>query len=643
MTKDNKFFQSSVWTTIDWMFVASVVTAWTLLLLNISSALSDDNLIYAIGELKTYDNTLFNGNVYMGEGVISPRFIVDIIFALIMKLNGGSWGGAALVWIYFGAIIQSIGVAHIAYRINKRYQLIISVIIVYALMYCGNYLAGFSLIALATTSIGPALAFSILSISFLVGENKNYNAAWIFAAASIICHIHEGFYCCAVIFIFAIADSLVQKRLLIKENRFVFIAVIALLCVTVPSFLTDNMELSNSEFVYIYSIFRHPHHLQPSTWGIDSIYKTFWIDASLFILSTVVFLVVKGKNINQKIFTALSLLIAWVMSLSIMYVFTEVRPIALVSTMFFSKSFKYVLLIGVIWIIEASFELREKDLLVSHYLLILYPFIMALFDLTQLLFVAVLIVFVIKIENLLCEQSKNIIPTKYKYISDVIFAALIICIKRESFGIGLGTVIGVLVSIKNRAGFSSGGILVLVLCAVAAIGISSKIKFKGYKLFSTFVVLCMIGVSLFGRLIINDGGLRLISGEYSLVSSMGGELYSFANEFKDATYTDEQFLADPDDTTGSGWFQVVSERNCYVINKVIPSSKVTLDDWYDRYLKVNSFSDRSADEIKNAMDEIGIKYLLVNSSLYEKYDAATEFEPFLSSESDSYRIYKVSK
>lgn len=341
--------------------------AWTLLLMFISKDLSADNLIYVIGDIQTYNHSLFNGNVYMGEGVISPRYILDAIFNVIMHANGGDWAGAALVLVYFGTIIQSLGIANFARRINRNYQIAISAIFTCLIAYCDNYLAEFSLIALTSTSIGIALAFSILSISFLIGDHRNYLVAWIFAVCAIVCHIHEGIYCCAVIFLFAAIDCIIQKKILFKENKSIIIAVIALLAVVLSSMLTDHMDISNSEFVYIYSNFRTPHHLVLSAWGIDSIYKTIWIDICLLLLCIAERNNAKFPRVKQYLYEAIALVSAWIATVLLMYVFTEIKPIAFVSTLYLSKSFKYVLLIALIWIVNSSIELRNQGNYLSSY------------------------------------------------------------------------------------------------------------------------------------------------------------------------------------------------------------------------------------------------------------------------------------
>lgn len=91
-----------------------------------------------------------------------------------MHINGGDWAGASLIWIYFGAFVQALGIANIAHRIRREYEAVISAILTCMIGFCGNYLTGFKLISLESVSIGVALAFSFLSISFLVGDNRNY-------------------------------------------------------------------------------------------------------------------------------------------------------------------------------------------------------------------------------------------------------------------------------------------------------------------------------------------------------------------------------------------------------------------------------------------------------------------------------------
>lgn len=626
------------------MFIISCIVTWTLLLMaDLTVYLSGDNLIYAIGQKSAYNNAIFINNVYMGEGVVSPRYVIDALFSLMMRINGGNWGGAALVWIYFGAVVQSIGIANIAKRINEQYQVVLSAILTCLIIYCDNYLAGFDLIALESTSIGVALAFSFLSISFLIGEKRDYNLAWCFAACSIICHIHEGVYCCAIIFMFALIDCIFKKRLLISENRGILVAIAALILTVVPSFLTDSMDITEAEFVHIYSIYRHPHHLVPSSWDIDTIYKTIWVDVAFLLLGIQVSALTKKEDLKKKTAEAGILVFAWIAAISIMYVFTEIKPLALVSTFFFSKSFKYVLLVALIWLVNAFVDLRTQGQIISSYLILGFGLFATSFELKWIVLLLVAIVLFVCFEKEMVERKKSIIPENMYQLTDIIFFVLMICFKRESLGIGVDFFVRLLVSPKSTLASASKGItLTLVFFAIFAIAFAMKRKFKYYSVLCLIACICMLGLSLVQKVVVySDGTLQLISGELALKKTMTEDLYELAEEFKAATDENAEFIGNPDDTAKTGWFQIVSERNCYVVNKVIPASKCMMDDWYARYLLTTGFADKSAEDIEAIMEFSDIDYVLVDAANYYKFDESENFGVFITSTANLYRIYKI--
>lgn len=628
--------------------VVSFIVTWTLLLMFISKSLGENNLIYAIGEISAYDPNLFIGNVYMGEDVISPRFIIDIVFSIMMHLNGGDWAGAALIWIYFGAIVQAFGIVNIAYRISERYQLVISGLFTCLTAYCNNYLAGFSLIYLESISMGVALAFSFLSISFLIGKKRNYNMAWTSAAFATICHVHEGLYCCAVIILFMVVDSIIQKRVLWRENWAVVIAIVASIAVVVPSILTDSMNISNAEFVYIYSVFRHPHHLVPSTWGIDTIYKTIWIDICLLILSVAGIAKATSEKMRFFVYEAVALILAWIAAVCLMYVFTEVKPVAFISTLFLSKSFKYVLLVALIWNVKSAFDLRDHGDYISSYLFVFFAFLASSYELEQIGFITVIIFTIMIAEDYFISIKNPFIPIKALPVTDLFFFLFMICVRQGTLGLKIGSLLNLIISFKSgiatamNSGMEQGLTIILVFIAIVVVGYAMKRKFRGYKLLCVAACICMFGLSLFGRIVLYDSGsISIINGEKALRFSMGNDLYELAKKFKDQTDVTTEFLADPDDTVGSGWFQIVSQRNCYVVNKVVPSSKSTVQDWYNRYLQTTSFDQKSDEELKEIMDSAGLEYILINTDNYLKFDESDVFTVIMSSPGDSYRIYEL--
>lgn len=628
-------------------YFASFIASWTILMIKMSKRIWENNLIYAIGEIQAYDNNLFSNNIFLGEGVISPRYLVDAIFRLIMSLNGGDWASADLIWVYLAVAVQAVAISNIAYRISKKNQLVVSAVFSCFILYINNYLAGFTLYEYESTSIGMGIAFSMLGISFLIGENRNYNMAWLFCALALICHVHEGLYGCVIVFICVVADAIHNKRnIILRQNGFFLFAVLAAILVVVPSMITDSMDISSREFVNIYSLYRHPHHLVPSSWNTESIYTTLLTDASFFAIPICIECIDKKQNIHR-ILEAFMLIGSWVFAILFMYVFTEIKPIAAVSTLFISKFFKYILLMGLIWMLKSSFDLRDKGKYITHYMMIFFVLTVSACSAFQMCFyiATVVIIYMIEKRN---DNSKIIIYiSNHKHVFDFAFACTMMYVKRKSLGLSYYTFHNLISDFKTtiitalRNSFCQGLVILVVFFAIMIMNLFIRKKLFGYHLISILSLVCLLIFSMVGKIIVYEDGVRFLNGETALKYSMGSELYDFAFNFRKMTDVADVFLADPDDTINTGWFQVVSERNCYVVEKVIPSSKVTIDDWYYRYTQTNSFYGRSSDEIKNVMNLEGIDYLLLTVDNYDRFNEDNDFVIFMKSESDLYRIYKL--
>ena len=184
----------------------------------------------------------------------------------------------------------------------------------------------------------------------------------------------------------------------------------------------------------------------------------------------------------------------------------------------------------------------------------------------------------------------------------------------------------------------------LFFFAVLVIGIVSSRKMTGYKFLICAACVCMLLLSLLNRVIIHHSGttsFSIITGEKALRYSMGNELYDLAIQFRNDTEVSDEFLADPNAEVETGWFQVVSERNCLVVEKVIPSSKRTVDDWYERYLQTVDFDKRTAEELLTTMKTFNINYILVDTDNYQKLDETKNFIIYIQAKDDSYRVYKL--
>lgn len=624
--------------------IINLIISFAYLIMFVGKSFGGDNMIYALGEIHMNNPTLFNNNVYMGNGVVSPRYINEWFFNILMKICSNNWGGAALVWIYLGALVFAVAIVNISIRINEQYQHFVAIILITCIAFCNNYLAGFNLIAIDSIGQGFAISFSILAISFLLGDKPNFNLAWFFAAWATVCHIHDGLYVCAVVFVFGLADTVVEKKFAIKKHICCILAIIVVLLVCLPSVLTDRMELSNDEFVYIYSLLRHPHHLVPSSWNIDLIYKTIWVDIFLLVVPLVINKKQDAEQ-NKRIIQTVFLILVWISSISLMYAFTELKPIAFISTLMLSKMFRYVLLIGIIRAIETAFVLRENENYISQYVVLIYILTLSKYELAQIgILTAILLLCIIVERHYISEDIILLIKNKRKYI-DGGFILYMICVLREQLGMDIGVMLNYIFNFKESlkqslsAGFSKGVFIVTAVLAISLIQNKKTYLFKNVVVSILLVTLLFMGLA--GRVIIYDECVCFISGEEALKYTMGNELYDLAMDFNSKTDKNEDFLADPDDGINTGWFQVVSKRNCYVVEKVIPSSKVTVDDWYNRYMETINWTERSADDIKRIMTNNNIKYVLLVSDCYNKLDERNDFSIALESSEGAFRIYKM--
>ncbi len=602
-------------------YVISVIIVWTVFCSYLTSQISEDNMIYAIGEINTYDNTLFASNIFMGQGVLSPRFFLDTVFATIMNIDGGSWAITAMSIIYASAIIMAFAIVNIVFSVTEDNQTLYSLCLALLLVLNGNTLAGFSLFALQSLSIGMALALATLGISFVIGKNKKFNLAYICLAFSACCHIHEGLYGFIIICIFCMIDIIQGTKLSLKRQWCILIYIMAVLVIIVPSLLTDKLSISNAEFVKIYSYQRHPHHLIPSSWGINNIFRSLFTILSLASFRIMYLFFIYKQKLKLFLCEAVLFTLAWLGLLGVQYVFTEVFPLAFISTMFISKVFKYIVLISLVWAINTASDFTAYQRYLSSYAVIFYVLMTHNFE-GKFLFVFFLIISgVLLLENFCVLRCGNSLLNPL--MSGGLFIALI-CL-----------------SIYSEIGIEQK--FIVLFATILSMLLKTARHYKRQFLWCGIcgLSLGLLLYSLYGDFFwINNGHVILQSEKNLMVSTMGEDLYQLANSFKSYTQKNDVFLADPNDNFGAGWFQVESERNCYIVYKVVPSSKSIMEEWHKRYIATNDLFDKEISEIENIMTSADISYILVNKENYNIFDTSPRFDLFVSCEGDSYRIYQ---
>ena len=139
---------------------------------------------------------------------------------------------------------------------------------------------------------------------------------------------------------------------------------------------------------------------------------------------------------------------------------------------------------------------------------------------------------------------------------------------------------------------------------------------------------------------IKNNKLILVRPETYVVRGAGDDLYYLAKDFKENVNLNEMFLTDPL-FAESGWFQFISERNCYAVYKALPASKSKITEWYNRIMKTQNLFLKNVSEIVDIMYEEQIRYILVKKDFYAAFEESEYFSKFLKSPNDLYRIYQV--
>ena len=116
------------------------------------------------------------------------------------------------------------------------------------------------------------------------------------------------------------------------------------------------------------------------------------------------------------------------------------------------------------------------------------------------------------------------------------------------------------------------------------------------------------------------------------------ELYEIAEKFKNITSLNEEFVADPY-AIYPNYFQLFSERNCYVLYKNTPSQKHLVIQWYERVQKVKNINELNEEELKKLLEDINVKYILLTEDRFNVVEKSSYFEEVIKNK--KYGIFKL--
>lgn len=581
-------------------------------------------MIYAIGQIHLYDRETFYGNVYMNEGTISPRYYLDALFSIIMRSNGGNWQSAAVFFVHFGVILLAVATTILVHKLVDSGQLFFTVILsFFFVMDVSRQAGGFDTFNMLTIGMGIAYAFVILAIAFAAGEKKNFNLSWIMLVCAILFHVHEGLYGFAIVCIFLVVDVISRRKFYVKENYCVFLYITVLLAVVMPNMLTDALNISNKEFVWIYANYRHPHHLVVSTWNKSAIFNSLIVILLPGMLRIEQLLIFAKKDLKEFIGEFGLFILMWGGVYAVMYFGTEKLHIVSITVMFLSKFFKYVAVVSLIWYMKtANVYFRRGEFLAGFF--VLSPaLIVYIWDVrTGVLFALCIIAYIYY--SCINDQKKSAVSEKensiFKYLAGCVYAALL-CYNLSGKSLA---VIGTVVFLT--------GVWTLFL-------MYSKKTFKVIAFLS--IMALFLGCSYGTFYWYSDGKVSLISSTDILINSSGKDIYQLAQNFGDMTEKTDGYIVDSADQEYVGWFQIISGRNCYAFKKVVPSSKSMMQEWYDRCQQTEKIFKKDISEIIEIMSDSGNSYILVGNENYDMFDTCSYFCCFTECNGDTYRIYQL--
>lgn len=575
-----------------------------------SRYMRDDNFAYAVQEINTFNNEIFSDNVTNVGINYSPRRFANNMMAVMMRCKNGSWLEAALLFIRINYVLYAFAAALFASWLFDKNLFLGGFLI--AICCCTNRLVslGFGMIGAYDVFLGTAIPLSLIAISFVFFNKKNWDLAWFFLACSELMHVHEGIWAGAIVGIIWCAECFSSKKITWAHLRLFPGYVLSVLLVVLPSLINSGVSIDNSLFVNIYARIRAPHHLLVSSWGKKTILLSFLM--ILFALYLLRARYRKNPDEREMFISFLFLTVFWIALLMVQYIFTEVFPSSTITTLYIPKCFKYITLLAALIYIKCGIEEIES----KHYLqgiALLGIVLMPAFDSSKYRIIFILFLGLYYISNRLGVELISRKEDEQKMINLIWFFLLLSCLF-------------VYYSVAEHP--LLGLPLLLTIFYLSFIYKIIKIRVLANCIVALGVGLCLFFTSTFFFFDYTKKGYLYIDGEKYIRNCIGDDAYQLSIDFGNRTGTQERFIADPYNTIANG-IQLVSQRSCFVLYKNIPSEKDAVFEWWDRTLYAKKLIDGSLGEIVAGMKEKNIKYILVFNNRYSEFEASELFEPFL--------------
>lgn len=586
--------------------------------------LNEDNCNYAVEEIHYFNDNIFKGNMSTLEMEFSPRYYANMFMAFLIRVFNSDWYEISFWLIKVNYILYALVVVTIVFKFFKKNRLLVALIVSFCLVRPSLISIAFGLDFSPDVFLGTAAPLAFLSLICVLGRKKYWMLAWILAILATFLHIHEGFWVAFLLGVIWLAICFADKKINLRVLSYICIYLFILLLIVFPTF-NNQIYVDEDYFTQIYVYIRTPHHLLLSYIGKWQIIKSTFLLFILLIIFFNIFKPKKYKSIRRIIFSTYFLSISYVLLYSIHYFSTEKFKIPLIITMYIPKSFRFFILLGIISYIILGMRKIKKGMYIRGTILLVIPLVP---DSSTNEYNYYMVLILLTLFFILEKFKPNgfIIRNRHcKYIAKLILYLFIFFIIFKKYP-----------DLDNNLKWMYYAILLYEF-------IYSYIKNIKLKSILLLVMLFLFTSNLYNSIKIKIFNIIGNKKEYNLgleysKKATDSELYEIAEKFKNITSLNEEFVADPY-AIYPNYFQLFSERNCYVLYKNTPSQKHLVIQWYERVQKVKNINELNEEELKKLLEDINVKYILLTEDRFNVVEESNYFEKVIKNK--KYGIFKL--
>lgn len=587
--------------------------------------LNEDNCNYAVEEIHCFNDNIFKGNMSTLEMEFSPRYYANMFMAFLIRVFNSDWYEISFWLIKVNYILYALVVVTIVFKFFKKNRLLVALIVSFCLVRPSLISIAFGLDFSPDVFLGTAAPLAFLSLICVLGRKKYWMLAWILAILATFLHIHEGFWVAFLLGVIWLAICFADKKINLRVLSYICIYLFILLLIVFPTF-NNQIYVDEDYFTQIYVYIRTPHHLLLSYIGKWQIIKSTFLLFILLIIFFNIFKQKKYKSIRRIIFSTYFLSISYVLLYSIHYFSTEKFKIPLIITMYIPKSFRFFILLGIISYIILGMRKIKKGMYIRGTILLVIPLVPDLSTNEYNYYMVLILLTLFFILEKFKPNGFIIIRNRHcEYIAKLILYLFIFFIIFKKYP-----------DLDNNLKWMYYAILLYEF-------IYSYIKNIKLKSILLLVILFLFTSNLYNSIKIKIFNIIGNKKEYNLgleysKKATDLELYEIAEKFKNITSLNEEFVADPY-AIYPNYFQLFSERNCYVLYKNTPSQKHLVIQWYERVQKVKNINELNEEELKKLLEDINVKYILLTEDRFNVVEESNYFEEVIKNE--KYGIFKL--